>query len=306
MYPSKILLFGEYTVLINSYALAIPYLRFKGEWAFMGAESGKDGTGPILSNQRLKDFLTFSEEGLKKNLPCSLDFEAFERDLDNGQYFKSNIPEESGLGSSGAVVAAIYDKYSNIEKPDMDLIKLRNCLAEMESYYHEHSSGTDPLVSYLNLPVLIKPDEICNTFILPVEELLLKYGMFMVAFRKKGITGNLVSKFNSKCKTDTEYLRKIHMQYIPVNNECIMALTRDTNALSFLSAIRKITLLQLELFKEMIPELLIPHINYGLDNELFYLKLCGSGGGGYYLGFTKNIVKTGNYFTDNGYQILVY
>ena len=35
------------------------------------------------------------------------------RDIDKGMYFDSSIPQGYGVGSSGALVAAVYDKYAN-------------------------------------------------------------------------------------------------------------------------------------------------------------------------------------------------
>ena len=34
-------------------------------------------------------------------------------DIDRGMYFDSSIPQGYGVGSSGALVASIYDKYAN-------------------------------------------------------------------------------------------------------------------------------------------------------------------------------------------------
>jgi len=307
MFPSKILLFGEYTILLNSYALAIPYNRFNGELAFIDDETSKELIVPIRSNKSLKEYLKFSKSGnIIQKLTYSFDFVRFEKDLENGLYFKSTIPEESGLGSSGSLVAAIFDRYTNIPTSERDIPKIRNCLALLESFYHGLSSGIDPLVSFLKSPVLIKDNEIYRTFIPPVEELLQKNGLFLLHFRRNGKTGELVTNFKNKCRSDPEYLNKLQQEYIPANNECIMSLTDLYNSKRFSSAIRNITLLQLVVFNEMIPEKLVRLTNYGLENNLFYLKLCGSGGGGYFLGFTENIEETEKFFSDKGYQILVY
>ena len=46
-----------------------------------------------------------------------------------------------------------------------------------------------------------------------------------------------------------------------------------------------------EHFKPMIPESIYKAWKNGLDTNAYYLKLCGSGGGGYILGFTKDYKK---------------
>lgn len=273
----------------------------------MDNDTGKKQIESVRSNQILKEFSAYlNRADIKQKLTCSFDFGAFETDLQKGLYFKSDIPEESGLGSSGALVAAAFDRYTNINTSDLNLPGMRECLGLSESFFHGTSSGIDPLVSYLKSPVLIKNNDIHITFNLPVEESLRKSGMFLVYFRKNGRTGELVNNFNNKCKSDPGYLHRITREYIPVNDECIMSLTNNYNAGQFYSSLRKITSMQLEIFDEMIPGNIVPLINYGLENDLFYLKLCGSGGGGYFLGFTKNIVKTESYFKEMGYQILIY
>jgi len=41
----------------------------------------------------------------------------------------------------------------------------------------------------------------------------------------------------------------------------------------------------------MIPQRLVDAWQYGIQTNSYYLKLCGSGGGGYMLGFTEDIDK---------------
>ena len=54
----------------------------------------------------------------------------------------------------------------------------------------------------------------------------------------------------------------------------------------------------------MIPKTLLSDWRYGIENDLFFLKLCGSGGGGFFLGFTENINKTKKYFKNHQIQII--
>lgn len=307
MYPAKILLFGEYSILLNSTALAIPFKKFNGELAKMEPVDIKKTDDQMRSNQILKEFMSFlNNENVKNNIPYDFDFEAFEKDISNGLYFRSDIPEASGLGSSGAVVAAVFDKYVNIQKSEKDLTKIRVCLGLFESFFHGTSSGIDPLISYLKQSVLIKENEIYTSFSSQVEESVHKSGLFLVHTHISGNTGTLVKSFNYRCKSDFRYLSTVLEQYIPSNDDCTMSLTNKYDEFRFFTALRKLSSLQLELFNEMIPLTLVPLIEYGLANDLFYLKLCGSGGGGYFLGFTKNIISTENYFNEKGYQILPF
>ena len=76
-------------------------------------------------------------------------------------YFDSSIPQGYGVGSSGALVASIYDQYAAdkitiLENLTRDkLLNLKAIFSLMESFFHGKSSGLDPLNSYLSLPILI-------------------------------------------------------------------------------------------------------------------------------------------------------
>ena len=76
--------------------------------------------------------------------------------MKDGLYFDSSIPQGYGVGSSGALVAAIYDKYASdkitvLENLTRDkLLKLKSIFSMMESFFHGKSSGLDPLNSYLS------------------------------------------------------------------------------------------------------------------------------------------------------------
>ena len=88
-------------------------------------------------------------------------------------HFDSSIPQGFGVGSSGAIVAAIYDNYSqdkiasDANMSNEEFIGLKKIFGTLESYYHGKSSGLDPLICYLNLPVLIKSKSEVGTVGLP-------------------------------------------------------------------------------------------------------------------------------------------
>ncbi len=291
MFPSKILLFGEYTILLGSHALAIPYPRFNGDWDF-----ANDSSNP---NNELKRFLDYL-----KSLPeCTLDTDKFEEDLAKGIYFKSNIPQGAGVGSSGALVAAILKRYSKI-KENLDIIELKNSLALLESFYHGSSSGIDPLVSYLDSPILVKNKEVGQVDI--SKNTLENFGLFLINSGQSGKTSNFVEHFKNKCNTNAEYIKLLQEIYIPLNNECVKAVANSSNSDIFFNLIEEISHLQLSVFDKMIPSEFVSHIKYGLDKKLFHMKLCGSGGGGFFLGFSKNLEKTKEYFNRNGYKIFIY
>ena len=126
IFPAKVLLLGEYTILNGSRALALPYPELGGQWSF------DDNSSEERKNSRksLHGFLTFDSSG-------SIDRQQMEDDFEKGLWFDSTIPQGFGLGSSGALIAAIFDKYALNKTTDAEAKKT---LAKLESYFHGSSS----------------------------------------------------------------------------------------------------------------------------------------------------------------------
>jgi mevalonate kinase len=160
----------------------------------------------------------------------------------------------------------------------------------MESYYHGKSSGLDPLVSFLNKPILIDNNHEIKTVDIPKQNSLLKGGIFLVDTKTTGETQPLVNWFLNEYES-IDYQYKIQNQLIPLNNNSITnMLSGDFNSL--LSNVKLISKFTLENFKPMIPNSVRNIWETGLGTNDYYLKLCGSGGGGMMLGFTNNIEDT--------------
>ena len=151
-FPAKIILFGEYGILLKSQALAIPYFHFSGSLGFPG-ESIEANERTKSSNGELKKFLQYAKDD--RDRFGFLNMELLESEIDKGIYFESSIPAGSGLGSSGAVTAALYHRYA-LDSAKLEPEEIRNHLAIMESKFHGVSSGIDPLTIFLQRPVLIQ------------------------------------------------------------------------------------------------------------------------------------------------------
>ena len=158
LFYSKILLFGEYGIIKDSKGLSIPYNFYNGALKIDTHHT----VSTHKSNASLKRFAEYLETLQTENPKLvSFDMEALKKDVENGLYFDSSIPQGYGVGSSGALVAAIYDKYANDKITVLEnltrekLLTLKAIFAEMESFFHGKSSGLDPLNSYLSLPILI-------------------------------------------------------------------------------------------------------------------------------------------------------
>ena len=103
---AKILLFGEFGIINDCRGLSIPYNFFKGSLHLPEEENDITRT----SHKNLYNYTQYLK-GLPSDLVL-LDWEALETDLDRKLYFDSSIPQGYGVGSSGALVAAIYDRYA--------------------------------------------------------------------------------------------------------------------------------------------------------------------------------------------------
>ena len=104
LFYGKILLFGEYGIIKDSMGLSIPHTYYKGAFQFEPTFNEEQSK----SNENLFKYLTYLKSD---KAPCRFNTTAFENDLNNGLYFDSSIPQGFGVGSSGALVAAIYDRY---------------------------------------------------------------------------------------------------------------------------------------------------------------------------------------------------
>lgn len=279
IFSSKILLFGEYTVLHGSDALLVPYPRHSGQLDFIKENEKHDGS-KIGSNKVLQLLYNY----IQNIFDCkSIDFKRFKIDIENGLFFNSTIPIGYGAGSSGALTAAVYSKYF-VNKSET-ISDLRKQLAALESYFHGSSSGLDPLTSYLNTAIRVQGNEVNRVNINPSH-----FNTFIIDSGISRSTGDLVKTFNQKCQ-EPAYRNLITNEFKSVNNQIINDFI-EGDADNLFENMKIISDLQLEHFNEMILPQYQTLWESGLKSNSFYLKLCGAGGGGYYLGFArdKNVI----------------
>ena len=102
-YNGKVILFGEYSMIFGSNALLIPYYSVSGEWSTIISRPCESG---VESNRNLLKYFDYLRKDDRFKI---LDLEKMEMELNAGLFFDSNIPTGYGVGSSGALVAAIAD-----------------------------------------------------------------------------------------------------------------------------------------------------------------------------------------------------
>lgn len=288
LYYAKILLFGEYGIIEDSMGLSVPYNNFNGKFDFAAGENAQQQA----SNQVLRKYVSHLQAlYLSGGMPFDMDLEAFINDVEKGMYFDSSIPQGFGVGSSGALVAAIYDKYA-IDKIDTTTInknrvlELKNAFGLLESYFHGKSSGLDPLICYLNIPILIKSSDDLDTIGLPSFNPAGKGAIFLLNSGQPGETQPMVQIYLEKIKQEG-FRKLMREKFKKYNDACIQAFLKGDFKPLF-SNLQKLSSLLLEDFTPMIPKSLISDWKKGLETNAYYLKLCGSGGGGFILGFTHD------------------
>ena len=276
-YPAKLLLFGEHILLLGASALAVPVPAFGGQWEQASAKADIRGLQMRLSE--------FADSELWKKVP-GMDMSQFKKDLLLGLFFRSDIPVGYGLGSSGALCAAIYDRYCRTKTSD--LTELRTVFAHIESFFHGSSSGIDPLTCYLNKPLLIrKKTEISVAELDEWKEE--RPFVFLLDSQLPRQTGALVQWFLEQ-SGDAVFSEKLNVGLLPAHEAMLQAwLYASPN--DFWPNLRRVSRFQFDNFRPMIPATLKDFWQKNLDNEDFTLKICGAGGGGFMLGFAKNREK---------------
>lgn len=271
-FSAKIILFGEYSILNGSKALAIPFPAFSGRLLLT---QGKKNESSLASAKIIKDVFTYLKN---QHFDANPNFENLQHQIAQGLFFESNIPEGYGLGSSGALVAAIYATFFR-GWDELSTKQMKTDLARMESFFHGTSSGIDPLVSFLNAPVLVKQETVEILQLAPNTD----FELVLIDTGQKASTQGLVQYYknlvNNKSQSgNLELLNQI-------TNQCIAGYIH--NKLNF-DDIKRLSELQQQLLKPMfvLNKPLLEAMNRFKDDAS--LKLCGSGGGGFVSAWIRN------------------
>ncbi|MEE3225624.1 MAG: mevalonate kinase [Bacteroidota bacterium] len=292
LFYSKILLFGEYGIIRDSKGLSIPYNFYKGA---LKVDEHPDEVA-VKSNESLGRFAVYLKE-LQEDQPdlVQFDIEALQEDVAKGMYFDSTIPQGYGVGSSGALVASIYDKYAfdkitileNLTREK--LLKLKHIFGQMESFFHGKSSGLDPLNSYLSLPILINSKDDIEPAGIPSQTPDGKGAVFLLDSGIVGETAPMINIFMESMKKEG-FRKMLKTQFVKHTDACIDDFLKG-DVKSLFGNVKQLSKTVLRNFKPMIPASFHDLWKQGIETNDYYLKLCGSGGGGYILGFTQDIDK---------------
>ncbi|MCF6342598.1 MAG: hypothetical protein L3J31_07325, partial [Bacteroidales bacterium] len=267
----------------GSMALSITYSKYAGQMSF--DRLAENTRSRHYSVKYLVEYHHFLEQ---EGFGDFLNLNEFSYDIEHGLLLETNIPISYGLGSSGAIVASIYNAYA--KNPLTGPEELKSVFSKMESFYHGKSSGLDPLVSYLDKAVLINQSGKLETLEIPARTKEGKAFVFLLDTKSVGETQPLVHWFLNEYKK-TNFKNSIQNQFIPATNSGILNFL-DGNSNEFLENVKVLSEFTYNNLEQMIPETVKEIWKKGLENNIYHLKLCGSGGGGMLLGFTADLQKT--------------
>lgn len=285
LYWSKVILFGEYSMIFDSTALVLPLKLFSAKW---NADRGRSREFMSFSRKELSRFCGFLRG--EERFSNVIDLDVLEEDLQKGWYLDSDVPVGYGLGSSGTVVAAVYDRYA--KTPVRDLMRLKDLFSQMESFFHGSSSGIDPLQCYLGRPFRITAE---GAELLADGFLKNRLQICLIDTEMKSDTKPLVEYFKRQREKE-EYLRDFQRDYLPYVKGCMDAVIQG-NTDCFFKRFQKLTSAQRVFFSPMIPDPVAELFERTYDFH-FGVKILGSGGGGYILGFTDDRQKASTVLRD--------
>jgi mevalonate kinase len=273
-YFAKLMLAGEYGVIVGSEAITVPLGNFHAQLAQREGETQNPGI--IQSVASLRKLLTYIRSLPKNSFYATPDTDAFEEALKKGYYIDSGIPQGYGIGSSGAVSALVYDQFFNSGKV-AGLQQQRKDLATLESCFHGKSSGVDAMTCFTGTPLHFLPGgEISYSG----EDPLKPRGGYLFFLLDSGQvfdTAPLVRYFLEKME-NKDFAKLINDDYFDLIRKFISTLNGSSEndpALIF----RAISDFQWNNFSRMIPGNMKEAWTNGQVSNAYYLKLNGSGGG---------------------------
>lgn len=271
-FNSKILLFGEYGIMHDSNALSIPYKKFNGSLS----KSDHLSEDQKISNRNIESLYEYIIQ--EDYLNDIINSDNLKEEIDSGLYFDSNIPIGSGLGSSGALVSSIISRYSKVDLKSFSNSEIKKIMSLVESKFHGNSSGFDPAVSYFNKPMLYS-----NQKIKLIERIAFKdFKVYIIDSQIDSSTKKMIKVFEDKI-SKSEFRLFFNSKFINNTNQCIDHLINTSEL--FRDSVKELSNDTLHNFQEMIPEKLKNKWKEGIKNDSYYMKLCGSGGGGFFLAY---------------------
>jgi mevalonate kinase len=279
---------GEYAAIVGGSALTIPFRQFSARIrSVQDIPTGKEKEVQ-RSLENIKYLYDYIQSIPATSFHAPPDLDRFSENL-HTYWLDHNIPIGYGLGSSGAVSAAIYDLFF----PGSDTLTLqqqKEDLAVIESCFHGKSSGVDALTCHAGAALRFYPSGSIEKVQINFTKIPGDYRFFLLNSGKRFDTGPLVAHFLEQMK-DPVFNRSMEEEYLPLNQLLIETLLNEREADPAM-LVKLLSDFQLQFFRKMIPDHAIDLWIEGQVSNEYYLKLNGSGGG-FMLGITHQSCKEG-------------
>jgi len=271
---------GEHTVLFGSQAYAVPLHTFEAELV-----SKEDALATEV------DFKAWYRDAQNRRVAQRLDLSRWMLESPH-LAVRSNIPQGMGLGSSGALTALVYERY-RIDKVTSSLREIQTDLAELESFFHGKSSGLDPYVSFMQKAVVRGED---GSLSLPVYDTCMPHfcegdGWCLIDSGQQRRGSDAIRAVQSRAD-DEKWNVEALQPMIALVNELVAGLNTTNSSIthSSLSAkLMELSALQFQHLDFLIPAPIAKLWQVLAKAEQGYLKLCGAGGGGYFLCYAPQV-----------------
>ncbi|MDP2889854.1 MAG: hypothetical protein Q8P34_12950, partial [Bacteroidota bacterium] len=155
-------------------------------------------------------------------------------------------------------------------------------------------------ISYLNKPLLIDSKKMIHPAKINLAETDLSFALIDTG--TTGATGPLVQHFIERFNFP-EFELAFDKQFIPANNGCIESLLSG-NQQNFFLFLDQLIHFQLQHFRRMIPGDFHGIISEALTEKVF-IKLLGSGGGGFLLAISETKSGLKNWVGKNQIELLM-
>ena len=129
-------------------------------------------------------------------------------------------------------------------------------------------------------------DQIVSTPI-PAEKIIGHGAVFLLDTGESGETEPMVSLFFENMKKKS-FSNMMQNEFKTLTASCIDDFITG-NVKSLFQNVKRLSLILLKHFSPMIPSEFHNIWSKGIETNGYYLKLCGSGGGGFILGFTEDL-----------------
>jgi len=192
--------------------------------------------------------------------------------------------------------------YKNLTREK--LLTLKAIFSEMEAFFHGKSSGLDPLNSYLSLPILIHSKDHIEPAGIPSQTENGKGAVFLLDSGTSGETAPMVHIFMEKMKQEG-FRKMLKNQFVKHTDACVEDFLKG-DVKSLFGNIKHLSKVVLDHFKPMIPKEFHTLWKKGIETNAYYLKLCGSGGGGYMLGFTQDLQQAQEVLKDYKLEVVYH